>query len=516
MLSRSPMTQNQRTRLVIGTLLVVLVLAAAHAGLTLRLPWAGGVDGGLQTSAALSVLLLLVAAILPRRRGPLAARGVPRDDPALALGLLLVCEPALLFMILLWSGHAASALSVAIILPDHAPAEAGLGSIAGQLLILAGLAPIAEETLFRDRLLPWLAVALERLGAGRAAGGLAVAVSALAFSFAHADPVRAMIALPLGLLLGAIRWRSPDLHGCILAHAVHNSLLVGAGSALITETSLPLLLALSGCALLLLHRFHRHGPPTPRRLAEALGALALISLVALALAPAIRHWHDRLWVAALDHQLRACGGSDRAVLDRVEFLRRSGMMDAARCSELFTALSQAPWPDGEGGSADQAAAQTARRTCLLADLDAVRLADGIQAAEAYDRLLDLATAERPSSMIVASALRIGLRFPDAFASVAGLSPAVLSSWLPLPAARPACVALVAASHGRARRQLLTALEVGQPGQVAAVILQMPAEQLGALDRRHLFLYYPDAPRLLGALQAHDPARYRALTGSVEH
>jgi len=92
------------------------------------------------------------------------------------------------------------------------------------LALLAGLAPLVEELVFRGLLYGWLE---SRWGAG-----LAFIVSSLAFAAAHVEPAHALLVLPLGLLFGWLRWRTGSLWPSLVAHMANNGLAVAAAALL--------------------------------------------------------------------------------------------------------------------------------------------------------------------------------------------------------------------------------------------------------------------------------------------
>lgn len=92
------------------------------------------------------------------------------------------------------------------------------------LALLAGLAPLVEELVFRGLLYGWLA--------GRWGAGMAVVGSSAAFAAAHVEPAHAILVLPLGLMFGWLRWRSGSLWPSLVAHMGNNGLAVLAASLL--------------------------------------------------------------------------------------------------------------------------------------------------------------------------------------------------------------------------------------------------------------------------------------------
>ena len=92
------------------------------------------------------------------------------------------------------------------------------------LLVMAALAPLAEELVFRGLLYGWLD--------GRWGPTVAWAVSSLLFAAAHAEPAHVVLVLPLGLWFGFLRWRSGSLWPSLVAHVVNNGMAVVAGAFL--------------------------------------------------------------------------------------------------------------------------------------------------------------------------------------------------------------------------------------------------------------------------------------------
>lgn len=85
-------------------------------------------------------------------------------------------------------------------------------------LIIAGLAPIAEEVLFRGYMQTRLR---ERWGAI-----VAITMTALLFGAFHADPVQSPFAFVIGLSLGYVTERMGSIRPAIVCHAVTNLLSV--------------------------------------------------------------------------------------------------------------------------------------------------------------------------------------------------------------------------------------------------------------------------------------------------
>jgi len=92
------------------------------------------------------------------------------------------------------------------------------------LALLAGLAPLVEELVFRGLLYGWLA--------GRWGPGIAFIGSSLAFAAAHVELTHVILVLPLGLVFGWLRWRSGSLWPSLVAHMANNGLAVVAAAYL--------------------------------------------------------------------------------------------------------------------------------------------------------------------------------------------------------------------------------------------------------------------------------------------
>ena len=76
-------------------------------------------------------------------------------------------------------------------------------------------APIAEEIAFRG--MAYNALAKRGLHAA-----WVIAITTVAFSLFHLEPIRIPILLASGLILGVLRWQTRGLGAPIVAHAVNN------------------------------------------------------------------------------------------------------------------------------------------------------------------------------------------------------------------------------------------------------------------------------------------------------
>lgn len=92
------------------------------------------------------------------------------------------------------------------------------------LLVIALLAPVVEELVFRGLLYGWLE--------NRWGRGVAFVASSLAFAGAHWEPAHVILVVPLGLLFGWLRLRTGSLWPSLVAHVVNNGLAVAAAGLL--------------------------------------------------------------------------------------------------------------------------------------------------------------------------------------------------------------------------------------------------------------------------------------------
>ena len=97
--------------------------------------------------------------------------------------------------------------------------------VVASLLLLAVLAPIVEELVFRGLIYGWIA--------GRWGTMAGFIVSSLAFAAAHFEPAHIVLVLPLGLLFGWMRRRTDSLLPSLVSHILNN------GFALLAAVYLP-------------------------------------------------------------------------------------------------------------------------------------------------------------------------------------------------------------------------------------------------------------------------------------
>ncbi len=496
------LTVHQRWRLAAGLGVAALTVLTA---VTSALPWAGALrrladqpalrllSGGEPWPvmvAGTALLLLFAGWLMPRPAPGLVRR---RDNTALAVGMLLLLEPLVHLLVLWWSASHPTDISAAV-LPAAHTAHGAAGKIL-TIVCVSLLAPMGEELFFRGRLLPWLQAFW---GGSRAATVAAVVVTTLAFAASHGSPAQALFALPLGLLLAFIRLRAGDLAGCVLAHAVHNSLFVFGGPTLVGNPFVAPGLAVGGALLVGLAWIHHRQQPPRRAVALVAGMLVLIALGY----PGFRALQDHLWVRAT-HQLvvQWCIPTDELIA-RLEQQMHHSRFGQARRSALYERLIAAPCQRFTTGS-------NPRQVCVLAVLDAPRLARELHEDAVFACLSDLAASRSVSC--AAAARQIALASPRDLAALALQDPEVLARWLPLPGRDAECLLQIeATTNQQQRRTLLSTLERAFPGHLADILLRLPADQVTAIDRRHLFGNYPDAKRMVASLGLRDPARARAF------
>jgi membrane protease YdiL (CAAX protease family) len=93
------------------------------------------------------------------------------------------------------------------------------------LAVMALLAPLVEEAVFRGLLYGWLA--------GRWGTTVAWLASSVVFAAAHVEPAHVLLVLPLGLLFGWMRRRTDSLLPSLVSHSLNN------GFALLAAVYLP-------------------------------------------------------------------------------------------------------------------------------------------------------------------------------------------------------------------------------------------------------------------------------------
>lgn len=90
------------------------------------------------------------------------------------------------------------------------------------LLVIAVLAPLVEELVFRGLFYGWLE--------GCWNSGVALIVSSLAFAAAHFEPSHILLVLPLGLFFGYLRRRTDSILPSLVSHMVNNGFAIVAAA----------------------------------------------------------------------------------------------------------------------------------------------------------------------------------------------------------------------------------------------------------------------------------------------
>jgi membrane protease YdiL (CAAX protease family) len=416
-------------------------------------------------------LLVVAGSLLPRAPRPLLRR--PELLP-LGLGWLLLLEPPLhlaLLALVVW--HAPPGMGD-LLLPR---VPTGAHAAGAQIAVLSLAVPVAEEFFFRGRLVPWLQ---QRLGSGSA-----VTLSALAFACAHGDPAQALVALPLGLLLGALRVRGAALAVCVVVHQVHNGLFLVGGPAVVSAPWTGLVLSGAGLVCIALGAGWP-GRPMPRDPRGLWLTCLLGAAVITAGYPSYRRVQDRLWVAAMHRVIVSGPLQDDILTARVDWQCARGRIDLSRRLALAGRLRLEPSLSHE------------RQLWVVARLDPSGCF-AVDDTEATDIFETLARCPQDYSAHAEAARRVAIAHPHAFADFTTRDPEAVARWLPLPAQAAAVAAQIDASRSGDRMHLLAGLERACPGAIADALLRVPPERVTPIDRRFLYEHYPDArERLAGA------------------
>ncbi|MBA2481057.1 MAG: CPBP family intramembrane metalloprotease [Planctomycetes bacterium] len=478
-----------RTRMILSfAVAIAAVLLAAPQGLV---PWGEQLHAlfrshhWLALPAVVSVLLIAAGVLLPRE--PL---GVPPRPQLIALGVgvLMLVEPLTHLALLALIAWHAPAGSGDLILPR---VGGGNRTVFLQVTVLALVVPAAEEFFFRGRLLPFL---VHRLGR-RSAWSL----STLAFAAAHGDPAQALVALPLGMLLGWLRLSGSGVGVCILVHQAHNILFLAGGPTLIGQPWVGLILAIAGVVCI---GMAWRWPGSARGSFElaatsCLAALAVIS----ATYPLYQRVQERVWLTAMHRAVTLGRLSNHHLLARIDDQCASGRLDMRRRALLAQALIERPCRRGDGD----------RQVWVLGRIAPDRVSARDEES-AHEALKSLALCPQTFPAHHQAARTLGAAYPLAFAQVAAWAPEqIIRDWLPLPAGSAQAQDQILASSGFARSMLLAQLERAYPGRVADLVLSLPPERVVDADRIFLRQRYPDFESRLHELDKREPARARAFT-----
>lgn len=190
-------------------------------------------DDWIGRDAAVLIVFGVAAALLLARRpaGPREAIPIPSFVVGLATGF--ASFPAWMVMI------ATAGLWLGFVPRPQAPPEAGSAALWIAMLILA---PVFEELLYRERLIPTLRA---RVGAVPA-----IVFSSILFALPHVEPWAMLGTFLVGLALGAVYLVSGSVLACIGLHAGLNLAVLVCGSPPLRFSLDPLVSLLMGGLLL--------------------------------------------------------------------------------------------------------------------------------------------------------------------------------------------------------------------------------------------------------------------------
>ena len=168
--------------------------------------------GWIGRDAAVLVSFALVTILVAATRPPASRRPLRLRAASAALAAGFASYPA-------WAALIA-VVGLALGLPWRAPAPPGAGSpaLCGATLVLA---PIFEELLYRERLIPALR--------GRIGAPLAVAATSALFSFPHLEAWNVLGTFLVGLMLGTVYVATGSVSLCIALHAGLNLACLACG-----------------------------------------------------------------------------------------------------------------------------------------------------------------------------------------------------------------------------------------------------------------------------------------------
>ena len=351
------------------------------------------------------------------------------------------------------------------------------------------------------------------MGGTPAATVSAVSITTLAFASAHGTQVQALLAIPLGLLFAVIRLRGGGMSACIVAHACHNTLFLFVGPLLFARPWAAPLLALAGTMMIAAAWIdHPRTSPRPRISNRLRPVIAVLGVLAAATAifstyAKYRVVQDHLWAGAAHRVITQWRVDNDILLRRLDFQETRGRINTHRRDELYALLIEQPCQHLPNGNPRQAE--------VLAQLDPQRFTQQLHDEQIYDALLDLADCRASWNRIAIAARLLGSRSSRDLASIVTTHPESLLQWFPLPERTAECVQQLIVTSTFDRRRLLAAFERAQPGKIADVLFALPVEHITPLDRRHLFVHYPDAHQRLAELAKTDPARAKALGGGED-
>lgn len=420
--------------------------------------------------------LIAAALVLPRPRR--VTTTWTAHPVALALGLLLLCEPVLQVVLLTtlatWPGPS----GLDLVLP---PAGGVVAPAA--LLGWVVMPALVEEWCFRGRLQPWLQ--------GRIGPWPGLIVTSAAFAVAHGPGPAVLAAFLVGLLVGLVRWRTGSTYAAVAAHAAHNLLVLLTAGAVIASPRNALLLWLAGAGLVALARFHGRGPALPAR--RLVAALLLSWALLIAAHVPLRLAKDRLWAMATSAVVCRGGVPLPQATTRLEALLATRTIDGRRQAALVQELGRQPSPG----------------PWLAATVDPLAVLATTPATAAYEHLRQFAACPWPSRGLSTTIAILARRDPLATALLLGEDPGLLALHLPLPTHADTHQALLTAATGRTRWMLFHGLRLAFGNDAAArSLLALPPQAVGPRERRLLRLATDDWPLLVEELPASRQAAWR--------
>ena len=228
-------------------LILILVLLSMRLVGLFAGAWLGPFDqladpSGTRLLAAIMLLLMIqnglmigaVYLVVLRLRGldwvDLGLRAAPPGSISRAMGIALLALPVT-FAVEAMMQRFLGATPVNPQIGMVAPAGFSWFGLIGMVMLVGGLAPFAEELVFRGLLYRWLR---ERWGVTPA-----VAVSSLAFALLHGIPHLIPVIALLGVMLAVIYEYSGSLWPAVAAHGLYNSLTVTLLYALLAQAVPP-------------------------------------------------------------------------------------------------------------------------------------------------------------------------------------------------------------------------------------------------------------------------------------
>ncbi len=382
------------------------------------------------------------------------------------IGGLLLLEPFLLLITLGLANTAVNERLFSLILPN--PNESAFSLLAVVWWVV--LPACIEEWVFRKRLFDWL-----RPIVGTAS---TVSLTALLFAVAHGNALQALLALPIGLLLGVMRVRQQRVLPCIIVHAVHNVLLLSLNSLFVYPFVAPVLFII-GIWLIVIALGCLY-PRTPRfNKWLYLGSVSCM-LFCIAAIPTWKRLQTGLWVSAAHRHVIHKRVPVTLIIDRLSQLSGTPIMTADRHNGLCKQLQIQPAQDD------------LRQALVLATLDPVVLEQWATETSigVEDALFLLIESGEVHVFIDDAIRRLAIHYPEDFGIVAGEYPQALIWLFPYETYREHLVAFLAHTSYPQRARLARSLFVAFGEDVLVeLMLSIPASRVGIQDRHCLLRLY---------------------------